>query len=72
MTDNFERNLIAVVNKCVSQSCEGWLVDSILGKYFIPCLDPRPNMTKKQVENVGQSMLSTNQMHNSAKEEHSF
>jgi hypothetical protein len=61
-------NIIGTTTACVHPDCQGWLVDSILGRYFVECLDPKHNVTKKQVENGGQSMISTKEAVNSQQE----
>lgn len=53
------RIVIGKINECVDPECQGWLIDSVLGKYIVKCLDPRHSATKKQVEMGGKSMIST-------------
>ena len=47
------RFVIGHISNCVDTSCEGWLVDSFSGKYWIKCEDPKhiPSMKDKVGEN---------------------
>jgi hypothetical protein len=38
------RHIIGKTTKCVDAGCNGWLVDSFLGKYWIRCLDTKHNI----------------------------
>ncbi len=57
------RIVLGRITECVDPECQGWLVDSVLGKYIVECLDPRHNVTKKQVEKGGQSIIPTKGTH---------
>ena len=46
-SNNF-REVVAHVDRCIDQRCSGYLVDSISGKYWVKCLDPRHNVEKEQ------------------------
>jgi len=41
MVEKDSRNIVGEISTCVDSTCEGWLVDSFLGKYWIRCKDPR-------------------------------
>jgi hypothetical protein len=41
-----KRNVIGETTRCMHQSCNGWIVDSFSGKYWIKCVDPKHNKIK--------------------------
>ena len=42
--------IIGEVQKCLLPLCQGWLVDTFSGKYWIRCLDPKHNTKQRQIE----------------------
>jgi hypothetical protein len=46
-----DRVVIGKTTSCYDPSCNGWLVDSFSGKYFIRCTDPKHD--QGQNEKVG-------------------
>ena len=41
-----KRNIIGETTRCIDPSCNGWIVDSFSGKYWIKCIDPKHNKVK--------------------------
>jgi hypothetical protein len=41
-----KRNIIGKTTRCIDPSCNGWIVDSFSGKYWIKCIDPKHNKVK--------------------------
>jgi hypothetical protein len=38
--ENSSAIIMGEISRCIDPSCNGWYVDSFLGKYWIKCLDP--------------------------------
>ena len=36
-----DKVIIGNTTRCIDSACKGWLVDTILNKYWIRCLDPK-------------------------------
>jgi hypothetical protein len=46
------RNVIGQISSCVDSSCQGWLVDSFLGKYWIRCKDAKHIENKSKASSL--------------------
>lgn len=56
---NKKRNIVGETSMCIDSNCTGWLVDSILGIYWIRCKDPCHNGgAKKNIENDRPEQIS--------------
>ncbi|MGA9843906.1 MAG: hypothetical protein WBQ25_16500 [Nitrososphaeraceae archaeon] len=51
--------IIGEVSKCLLPLCQGWLVDTFSGKYWIRCLDPKHNNNQRQIETEEAASQST-------------
>ena len=57
--NNNSTNIIGQITTCVHPDCQGWLVDSFSGKYWIRCLDPKHNNNHRQIETEEAASQST-------------
>ena len=53
------RIVIGQTTSCFDLSCNGWLVDSFSGKYFIKCEDPKHENSRGRVEEGKAASRST-------------
>lgn len=40
---NKETNVVGTLYTCLDSNCTGWIVDTIIGKYWIKCMDAKHN-----------------------------
>jgi len=50
---SFVNIVIGTISECLDSDCNGWLVDSIIGKYWVQCLDSKHNTSDKKVKMCG-------------------
>ena len=54
-----DRVVIGKTTSCFDPGCNGWLVDSFSGKYFVKCEDPKHENSRERVEDGKAASRST-------------
>jgi hypothetical protein len=47
-----DKEVIVEISSCIDAACTGWLVDSISGKYYVRCRDPKHNLAEESDRNT--------------------